>query len=221
MKKATVIYIICIILILLGAIAIPCSTIHYLNYDLEEDPTADPKIEKNSFTVSYNFIAGDYFKLEVTPAADWIEGLDYIPKYGKFKSVLVNITSPSGLESEIELIFKPRGAILYLYDVNPTTINGLVMDEEELPFTPTGVEGQVLENGTYTAEVTLVYLSNTPPAAMAFYKMKLVSTTEYPYIYLLYIGGFFIFLGSVGIVKVRRKEKRKVLYRKRRVFKKK
>jgi hypothetical protein len=135
-------------------------------WDFEPDES-NAAAANNSWSVSRTLNQGDFFKLEIYPALDWNQSLEQPGLYNaQFEVRAVNITDPSGEQTEFECAFLQLSSNtskpLVFYDIAGTGPNetiekhGIDNVTFEVPCgsnTP-GIVARALSSGNYTANIT-------------------------------------------------------------------
>ena len=182
-----------IILLPASIIMLVASTMNYTvtfsDWTIDSNPVTASS--PNSWNVTRYFYAGDLIRLEITPAKTWSDNLQPpdpdIPD--PYQPVFVNITDPSGLDSEMlcYFIMVSKDAPLYLYNVTVTETHGLdyIHLEVGLGGTNPSIVATALQSGNYTAYIEGAFVTD-PPFEMKFLKGQKVSYQKYPSGYLFY-----------------------------------
>ncbi len=158
---------------------------------------------------------GDFFKLEIYAASDWSQAMEPIGAYAvPSKGSFVNITDPSGNQTELEcdfLLFSSSSTssssnALVLYNITGTGPNetvqahGIGTVRFEIPYgnNRPGIVAQALSNGTYTGTVTWLEGGGSPPFNMTISRGIIETTNvDLRYLYPVGIGVFTVSVGSM------------------------
>lgn len=140
--------------------------------------------QENSWEFSGNFTAGDLIKVEIQPATNWANFLDYdyYLQYS-YHPAFLNISNSLGNKAMFYCEFVPVGNRLYLFKVEITESSGLLVGVNATLAEEKGMIFRVIINGTHTARVSS---PGDPPEAITFFKGEEMITTEYPYSDFLY-----------------------------------
>lgn len=207
-----------IILLLTSLFFVIFANLGYQRTDLSWDVAASSGAAPNKWTApnTWNLSAdlnqGDYFKVEIYAAQDWTLHLEPIGTYAvPFKASFVNITSPSGNQTELECDFlmlssNPNNALVF-YNLTGTGSNnkveahGIGSVRFEIPYgnNRPGIVAQALSSGTYWANMTWLEGGGSAPFNITISRGVSVTTTESYTVY--YPVGFGIFaVSAVSLV---------------------
>jgi hypothetical protein len=181
-----------IILLLTSFVMMIGSNISYGGYYFEWEGTDPNPVEVGAaWNISHAFEQGDWFKLEVAASQDWADHLQpsdaAVPV--PYQPVFVNITSPTGGETEVYCDYAQISAkaALILYNITVTEANGLTSVHFDPPLygVKPGIVARTLSSGNYTARITAIAGGGSAPFTMRMTKGAVLH--EYvTYSYLLY-----------------------------------
>lgn len=220
-----------IILLMVSFVFIALASTSHVSTDIVWGASAsDSWSAYNSWNVTSGFLhEGDWFKLEIYAASDWTQGAwgepagtDYAVPW---KPTFVNITDPSGNQTELEcdfLMLSSSSSALVFYNMSGTGphetiethgINSTVLFEIPCGNNKPGIVAQALSNGTYTGTVTLLYGGGSAPYNMTISRGT-PETTNVDLRYLYYVGGGMLIV-SVGLIVYGFRDSKKIVPRRR------
>jgi hypothetical protein len=181
-----------IILFLSSIIILLVSNIHGLNPYLDFKKEPNPVTVSISWNISRTFTRKNWIKLEITPPMDWQDYTEPPTETIPFhcKSVFVNITDPTGNETEMlcDFVVLQRDYPMYLYNITVTESHGLSdITYIGMPEKP-GIIAKTMLDGNYTAYISGGMPGGSAPFEMRFIKGTIIVPPMYPYYNFRYLG---------------------------------
>jgi len=193
-----------IILLMVSIFVVVGASLGYQKTEVNWDKDPTPVEALNSFNITRFLNQSDFFKLEIYPSLDWSHYVEPPGVYAvPFKASFVNITDPSGAQTEFECDFlmlsSDANKALVFYNVTGTGPNETIQAHGigdvrfEIPYGSTrpGIVAQALSSGNYTGTVTWIEGGGSPCNSMKLTQGFIVtSKADYNNLYPVGLGVF-------------------------------